>query len=354
MKQIEYLTMNFGCDPEFFFAKKTLKGRVGRIIGAEKIIPKEGVQVGNNTGAIIVDGVQAELNPKPSACRQNHAKLIHHALLRVSQLMKSNRRKRITINWKPTVRVTPSELRSLSPEYRILGCSPSLNAYDEHIEMPDPTTYPYRSAGGHIHIGFVYKDGKDPVRDLLKGDLKTVVKVLDIIVGNTCILIDRDEGNIERRKAYGRAGEYRKPPHGLEYRVLSNFWLKDYKLMSFVFGLMRLGIGFANSKEAVTKLFKAVKEEDIRNAINNNDFGLAKANFEKIKPLIIEGAHPQHSLNNIRIPLFEKFIETGGVKRWFRKNPLKHWASGRVGGSDRGWERFLDEELTYESRKISK
>ena len=42
--KVQGLTINFGSDPEFFFAKKNMAGKASdKIIGAEKILPEEGV-----------------------------------------------------------------------------------------------------------------------------------------------------------------------------------------------------------------------------------------------------------------------------------------------------------------------
>ena len=43
-----------------------------------------------------------------------------------------------------------------------------------------------------------------------------------------------DDG-AKRRELYGKAGAYRVKPYGVEYRVLSNFWLKSPALMQWVY-----------------------------------------------------------------------------------------------------------------------
>lgn len=328
--------ITFGCDPEFFFARKTKKGKAGKILGAEKIIPEKGLVLDKagmySGGKTIIDGVQAELNPKPFACRAYMGDNLSYLFRDVAKNLKRG----VGINWNPLVKVTPTEMKSLSEKNRILGCSPSINAYGEPKEMPDANKYMFRSAGGHIHIGIgTIKSVEQAAR---------VVKVLDIIVGNTCVLIDRDKGNIERRKVYGRAGEFRKPTHGIEYRVLSNFWLKHYVLMSMVFGLTRLGISFAMDEKESKRLMELVKEEDIRNAINNNDFDLAKANFEKIKPLIEEVSGINQSLHKGNLAAFD-YVVCKGIGHWIKGDPLKHWTEVGAAGFNAhgryGWESFL-------------
>ena len=50
--------VTYGCDPELFFQHS------GRIIGAEKVIPTEGLQSKRAYSPdVVLDGVQVELNP---------------------------------------------------------------------------------------------------------------------------------------------------------------------------------------------------------------------------------------------------------------------------------------------------
>ncbi len=342
-KRIPYVYTNFGSDPEFFFAKKTKFGKRGAIVGAEKIIPEKGMRIPNmavtTKPSIVIDGVQAELNPRAYTCRQACAREIASNFKVIADVIK---KKGVTINWNPTVRVTKKEMYSLSPKSRMFGCEPSFNAYGEKIEQPDASIYPFRSAGGHIHIGYLYEQGPDQARDILKQkDPSAFVKLLDIVVGNTFVLLDRHEGNIERRKAYGRAGEYRKPKHGIEYRVLSNFWLQNYVLMSLAFGLVRLAISIAAEPTAFKAFMEANKEDDIRKAINENDYDLAMKNFKNIVPLIKKFSTESHSLHAGNLEEFDHFV-CKGAKRWFKGDPMKDWTDPKfnaAGGT--GWESFV-------------
>jgi hypothetical protein len=71
------------------------------------------------------------------------------------------------------------------------------------------------------------------------------VFMLDLFVGIPSVLIDHGTDSYKRRKYFGRAGSHRDKPYGLEYRVLSPFWLRNksttqliYKLVEFVFDNM--------------------------------------------------------------------------------------------------------------------
>ncbi len=347
-----------GCDPEFFFKK----GK--SIIGAEKIIPKKGLASDYNSNSkIIIDGVQAELNPRASNCREILAREIQGCFITLANKLKKT--KGIKTDFTQTITISKKALNELAPASRQFGCAPSKNIHNpkSKIAIKDASKYKYRSAGGHIHLGV--HNRFDTIGLAVDKALKTpekLVPILDIIVGNTCVLIDRDEGNIERRKVYGRAGEFRTPAHGLEYRTLSNFWLKDYRLMSFVMGLARFAVLIvANStpKNNIEKKFiSRIRMKDIENAINNNDFELASKNFKRIKG-IIKAITPNESkniqyhhfpLSNQNLNHFEFFIKKG-INHWIEKDPIKHWTNTSSYYPSLGWEQFLANTVQDELQK---
>jgi hypothetical protein len=317
-----------GCDPEFFIKVKR------SVIGAEKVLPKGGRMLGLNS-KIIIDGVQAELNPAPSSCRALLANQMSRMFIAFEKDLKKSGGKAC---FAQTVKISEKELKSLSAENKKFGCDPSFNAHGDKtastaLKKVDPATYLKRSAGGHIHISF------NPMT-LERVTPEKVVQMLDIIVGNTCVLMDRDKGNIERRKFYGKAGEYRLPEHGLEYRTLSNFWLSNYNLMSLVFGLVRLSyeliVDGTNGGLYYKAFTEAVDMKDIKKAINTNDFDLALSNFKKIENLIKEVSqcaatgrtdrhHPLTEDNMEDFLFFVEKIRLKGLQAWFPRDTMKHW-----------------------------
>lgn len=76
-----------------------------------------------------------------------------------------------------------------------------------------------RSGGCHIHIGNTSQEHTE----LMKKNAKSIVKFLDYYVGLWSVLLTQNNQlEFVRRNYYGRAGSYRIPEHGLEYRVMSN------------------------------------------------------------------------------------------------------------------------------------
>lgn len=329
-----------GCDPEFFFQKE------GQIVGSEKVIHTGGVTV-------VRDGVQAELHPRPFACRASLAGELAAAFKTLRTHLASVNQMGISLA--SVVEVSKQELDSLSEQSRVLGCQPSLNAYETASISVEPGCQT-RSAGGHIHIGL--EDCKE-----LFSIRTRLVPLLDVLLGNTAVLFDRDPQAAERRKLYGRAGEYRLPRYGVEYRTLSNFWLQAYPLMSLVMGLARLSTNVLASSvigryqydtlkntsklvtwDAESALLARVDLDAVQRAINENDLALAKRNWEQVKQFLATHV-PQMNcgLDHAKIEAFEYFasvVQEKGLKEWFPEDPLTHWCT-LPDGHGRGWESFL-------------
>lgn len=337
--KIGYMIMSFGADPEFFFK------RAGRVLGAEKIIPKGGVKQyegAPGSSILIIDGVQAEFNVPANTCRQSFS---HNIRLCFQRLRDTIVDKTVKVDFSAAVTVRKKELKSLSKESQQFGCAPSKNAYrDSKVKIKDASKYKYRGAGGHIHLGH----NNDLTMKKVLGNHEKVVRMLDIILGNTCVLLDRDMGNVERRKNYGRAGEYRVPAHGLEYRTLSNFWLRNYAVMSLVLGLARFAVNITTSEEAEKAILAKVNLNNIEKAINQNDFDMALENFNAIKDIIKDiGVNTRGQeaelvwpLQGERMAKFEILVKNG-LDHYFTEDIMTHWVNHEY-NLNPGWERFAD------------
>lgn len=365
--------LTLGADPEFFIVNKAS----GEVVGSEKLIPKTGLPVKFKfqtpnpirERAVVVDGVQAELNLRPSYCRSTFANEISSAFSGLK--LKLAKAPDFKISFAGVVKITPEELASLSDECRVFGCNPSENLYDSSAAVAvDPSKYLYRSAGGHIHLGLsspIYQPGRGV------DHRRRLIPLLDALVGNTCVLIDRDPGQAERRKNYGRAGEFRLPQHGLEYRTPSNFWLQSYQLFGLVFGLARMAVSTLSTtlnnsgKPALDlerELLTRVDMGKIVRAINKNDFRLAKRNWAGVREFIWKyvqdlgmNSRAETGLCDSSLAKFDWFVkkvnevdpatnEIYGLKRFFSEDPLEHWGNQydlnynhTVAG--KGWETWL-------------
>lgn len=156
-----------------------------------------------------------------------------------------------------------------------LGCDPSMNAYDlSGIEVKNPRKLPYRFAGGHMHFG----------EDYMQKNHVKVVKALDKILGLWSVGAAQSFDNPIRRKYYGLPGEYRTPQHGLEYRVLSNFWLSSPIILHAAWEIGRRAVYLAQTE--YDELWVA-PEEMVIEAIANGDVKIAHQLLKLNKPIFM-------------------------------------------------------------------
>lgn len=364
-------TQMIGTDPEIFLEKEDN----GEVVGAEKVLPKEGLYAPyGRENKVIIDGVQAELNPSPQTCRAHMGTAIRICLEKLETQLQG---KGVRLSNKSTCRVKKAELESLSEENQQLGCQPSHNLYDSDAKVVVNQRNKYfRGAGGHIHIT-VHKENFDP---------KVMVPLLDLFVGNTCVLLDRDPTQAERRKQYGRAGEYRLPKYGIEYRTPSNFWLRSFPLMGMMMGLTRLCERLAcyksyeNAQYYDNELgaYKTAKQEGqdeialkwlnehidyaaVQEAINTNDYDLALKNFQVTKEFVklFLPDQPRPDLDHIfpfwpkMIDAFEFFAEKGIDYWWPEKDIIKYWKKldRTIQGHGENWEGWFWNTVMPEYRK---
>lgn len=100
----------------------------------------------------------------------------------------------------------------------------------------------------------------------------SVIRAMDFFLGIPSLLLDNDK---ERRKLYGKAGAYRTPHYGVEYRTLSNFWMRDKKLVEWVFNQTYEALEFVRAGFTLTN-YLGYDETKIRDIINNNDIDAAR------------------------------------------------------------------------------
>ena len=286
-------SISLGADPEIFVVNKK-----DEIVSASTIIEKEQKNV-EGTGGVANDGMQIELHPLPSQCRETLISNLYDCI-KEADLLAHAKGFKLTDSF--TKDVSQEILSSLAPEVQALGCEPDYSAYGGKIKILniDGSKHFKRYCGGHIHLG-IFQVGvetevnyKTRVKESYHDNADYMTKMFDYLVGNTLVLLDHDESNVERRKVYGQAGSYRRQTHGIEYRTLSNFWLRHTSLVSLTFLLARIAARYtppivddALEVDPLKTLTNLVNEKDIENAINNNDYVLAEKNFKKIFSFLI-------------------------------------------------------------------
>lgn len=217
------------------------------------------------------DGFQAEFETTADFCLSYHVDSIRNGLKAVLKYAREhNPSAKLSI--KTCVEIPTELLMESKEEYIQLGCMPSYNAYKMTGEpISEGRQLPIRSTGGHIHFG---------VGKLTEKEAIPIVKALDKIIGVACVSLFANYDNPARRRYYGLAGEYRLPPHGLEYRVLSNAWLVHPVITNIVFDIARKA--YMMGKNGFMEVWKATEEETIE-CINKCDVVKSREILERNK-----------------------------------------------------------------------
>lgn len=107
-----------------------------------------------------------------------------------------------------------------------------------------------------------------------------MIKAMDATVGLESIFLDDD---IKRKELYGKAGCFRFRNYGIEYRSLSNFWIKSDESLKWAWNTTMKAIYLMNSDkiEEVKELGVYIVE-----AINTNNKILAQELLNKIEVII--------------------------------------------------------------------
>ena len=222
------MKLTIGADPEVFVSNEAgvVCSGYGMIEGTkDKPFPIK-------HGAVQVDGMALEFNITPAS---NEAQFVTN-ITSVMEQLRGMLPKHHVLEIIPVANFDP-EYFSLQPkEARELGCTPDFNAYTGEVNPSPNATLPTRTAAGHVHIGWI--EGDDNGEDHFE-TCRRVVQQLDYCLGLPSLLLDPDKG---RRRMYGKAGAFRPKQYGVEYRTLSNFWIKNEKTMRFVYNQIVKGI----------------------------------------------------------------------------------------------------------------
>lgn len=219
--------ITIGCDPEVFVQDV----HSGEFLSSYGLLPgnkQEPYPVAN--GAIQIDGMACEFNTTPATTREQFVGNVQS----VFDSMCSYLPRHVTpARGIPVAHFSPEIYSAQPPEALELGCEPDYNAYTgEANPRPDVSSGTMRTAAGHVHIGFLSQLTDDPMGNSHRSMCNDLVKYLDATVGVSSLLYDKD---VERRALYGAAGAYRPKAYGVEYRVLSNAWLRSPELIGDTF-----------------------------------------------------------------------------------------------------------------------
>lgn len=252
--------MNFhtiGTDTELFARNSSgmhiaLCGKIGGTKESPLQIP--GMAAGF---AIQEDNVALEFNIPPCATQKQFHDSIAIMSARVTSILAD-----MGLSLSTEVSVSFDKTELTHPTALMFGCEPDYNIWTRmENSKPQATDENLRTAGGHIHVG-------------TSGNMVDIVQNMDLFLGVPSVLLDTSAGASKRRELYGKAGAMRPKSYGLEYRVLSNFWVFNPALVRWVY---QQTVASCETSMAYTKKLSA----DIQHCINTGDKELAQQLVQK-------------------------------------------------------------------------
>jgi hypothetical protein len=268
-----------GCDPEFFITKN------GEPVSAQGLLPgTKSDPTFLEKGMLQVDGLAGEFGIEPAATEQEFQDNISSVIADIQlDFLGGN----YGLLLEPSVRFSDEVIQSQTKEALALGCEPDFDCFtgqqNPQPVLEDPNVRP---AGGHLHVGWC--SGVNPFDPDHFNACRTLVAQLNKNLAIPSRAWDKDT---RRFRLYGLGGAFRPKPYGVEYRSLSNAWLRKPETIKFVYRATMLSIQEVSSCEK--HLFSPVKSFGGKLSISNevaarspqlaNSFGEAMFNRLSIK-----------------------------------------------------------------------
>ena len=267
------MKFTIGTDPEFFLKKKTTKE--DRYISAIPYIKgtKEAPHILPNGAGLQWDNVAIEFASTVSSDKWSFIGGLETTLKHIQKLLNPYR---LYMVCTPSAYFPEEEIQS--QEAKEFGCSPDFNVWDRSVnEAPVPLSPVFRSCGGHVHVGH-------PSLSSLEAK-ETMVKAMDVTCGLVSLILDNNKEAIERRTLYGKAGCFRPTKYGIEYRTLSNFWLKSPLFVELIYSLTKDALMLASKGE----FLKDINPDWIQDSINNPKQEVNPSSYRQVVEKYISG-----------------------------------------------------------------
>lgn len=209
-----------GADPEFFLSFKgsPVPAYYTGIEGTkDKPTPLK------TGGGVQVDGMALEFNIPPVTNGKDFYDIIKETLFEIRKMVDKD----LEFVFRPEVTFREVDFKNTPSKYKELGCDPDYDAWRRGIEKTPPQgsgDKPFRTAGGHLHYGWMQSTSDFAYRDPRNYyDCNYIVQGLE---QSNYYLLEYDQINYPNRsQLYGSRGSYRPKPYGVEWRTPSNMWL---------------------------------------------------------------------------------------------------------------------------------
>lgn len=247
-----------GADPEMFVKMG------GKHVSGHNLIPGDKAHPHKvDKGAVQVDGTALEFNIDPASSEQEFVTNLDTVMSTLRSMVPEHE-----LVADPVAYFTEDYMSTLPPEALDLGCEPDFSAWTGDVNVKPDVNATFRTGAGHIHVGVV--EGEDPTNKDFYDVCCRAVREMDVWLGLPSLFFDED---VKRREMYGKAGAFRPKAYGFEYRTLSNAWLRDKNLMSWVYKASQSCMGrFMSGGESLADRYsKSVDLQEVINTSNKNE-----------------------------------------------------------------------------------
>jgi hypothetical protein len=266
-----------GTDPEVFVKKG------GEVVPAFEFLPskqqiRRKYQSFARWGRAFWDGWQAEFTVKDRVCLEELTSGVRRALTGLALQAGEFGGELVSDD---VVEVTPEALEGASEEHRAFGCAPSLNAYGVPAARPEAQSLVWRSAGCHLHFGVQRPNEREEMASWVGGlsddEASRVVRAMDRVAGVFEVAMLGEVEHPMRRMWYGRAGEYRKPKYGVEWRVPSARVMSHPALFILMCDLARVALKIELLEPGFVEQLWVGSDAEVQDIINGGDVRGARA-----------------------------------------------------------------------------
>lgn len=253
-----------GSDPEIFI--KDEKNNLSSAINLFGGTKDEPLDIGEGC-FVQEDNILVEFNTPPVDNKEDFIKAVNHSKNYIETIIAPLSKK---LHYSSSEIATAEILQD--KRATVFGCSPSYNVLTEKTEELNVDSLSkkdklLRSSGMHIHIG--YEDVDEEINDRL-------VLCFELFVTLPLLKKDNDEHN--RRLLYGKIGDSRDKPYGVECRSLGGYFLKDDDSISEVWDRTMKAIEYAKNSKKTNK--------ELRNIINSCIDSEDTINLKKVEEVI--------------------------------------------------------------------
>lgn len=375
-------TPTMGTDPEFFI--RDMKNRpipADLVLGKNPGIGGSGYENSYGAWKVIIDTACGEFTTPVGSCLQE---LNGNIGVILQEIFASKLYPKYDFLITPAAKFD-EDLLDKSETAHTFGCAPSL------VRMPDgsvrqsspkisPHAVPIRSAGYHVHLGNPlieegYEDDGGLYDNVIprrrRGTIATtqatvdkalhrlfrtpeghmeLVQTCDLMVGLPSVLLERqyEQGRWRRMTlGYGRAGEFRVPKHGFEYRTLSMWPLSSPVWTWWAHCMVRDAYRVA---AAGLKLYRGIDMAAVSEAIDQHKFDLASSLWltvrKRLARLCDKGIYYKRSTVAFSLDSLkgmEFIMAHGGFLSNISSNVAVEWELASKGGG----HFYSDESVAY-------